>query len=163
MEVVSYHNLSDFVYIDSWRFVVWDFKKTNWRYYIAELTFIFGDCNKASDNIWTFSRVPVPDTYIGKKTTTRFTCAPVYHAAFAPKWWNGTETVLGLRYEDCWFLPNANCGEKNFESGAKREGLSGFRKQDIFFFGLSSVTIYLQLNDSESKCPFVGTLLGIRG
>ena len=76
MEVVSYHNWSYFVYIDSWGFVVWDFKETNWRYCIAELTFIFGDCNKASDNIWTFPRVPVPDTYIGKKTTW-FTCAPV--------------------------------------------------------------------------------------
>ena len=67
MEVVSYHSC-DFVYIDSWGFVVWDFKKTYWRCYIAELTFyIFGECNKASNNIWTFPRVLVPDTYIGKK------------------------------------------------------------------------------------------------
>ena len=57
-----------------------------------------------------------------------------YHAAFAPKRWNGTETALVLRYRDCWFLPNANCGENKVESGAKREGRSGFRKQDIFFF-----------------------------
>ena len=57
-----------------------------------------------------------------------------YHAAFAPKRWNGTETALGLCYGDCRFLLNANCGEKNVESGAKREGRSGFRKQDIFFF-----------------------------
>ena len=67
MEVVSYHNWRDFVYIDSWGFVVWDFKKTNRRYCIAELTFIFGECYKASDNIWTFPREPVPDTYIWKK------------------------------------------------------------------------------------------------
>ena len=55
------------------------------------------------------------------------------HAALAPKSWNGTETALGLHYGDCRFIPNANCGEKNFESGAKQEGRSGFRKQDIFF------------------------------
>ena len=54
------------------------------------------------------------------------------HAAFAPKRWNGAETALDLRYEDCRFLPNANCGEKNFQSGAKWEGRLGFRKQDIF-------------------------------
>ena len=53
-----------------------------------------------------------------------------YHAAFAPKRWNGAETALGLRL----LLPNANCGEKKIESGEKREGQSGFRKQDIFFF-----------------------------
>ena len=40
--------------------------------------------------------------------------------------------ALGVRR----FLPNANCGEKQFESGSKREGQSGFRKQDIFCFGL---------------------------
>ena len=34
------------------------------------------------------------------------------------------------------FLPNAKCGEKEFESGAKREGQSGFRKQDIFLLAL---------------------------
>ena len=121
MEVVSYHNWSDFVYIDSWGFVVWDFTKTNWRYCFAELTFIFGDCNKASDNIGTFPRVPVPDTYIWKKRhglpVHRF-----YHAAFAPQRRNGTETALILRYGDCRFLPNANCGEKKIESGAKRVG-----------------------------------------
>ena len=53
-----------------------------------------------------------------------------YHAAFTPKRWNGAETALGLRR----FLPNANCGEKKIESGAKREGQSGFRKQDLFLF-----------------------------
>ena len=60
----------------------------------------------------------------------------VYHAAFAPKRWKRTETALVLRYGDCRVLPNANCGEKNFESGAKREGRSGFRKKDICFLGL---------------------------
>ena len=74
MGVVSYHNWSDFVYIDSWGFIVWDFKKTNWRYCIAELTFIFGECNKANVNIWTFPRVPVPDTYIRKKKDMVYLC-----------------------------------------------------------------------------------------
>ena len=46
------------MYIDSWGFIVWDFFNC-----IAELTFIFGECNKASDNIRTFLTVPVPDTY----------------------------------------------------------------------------------------------------
>ena len=86
MEVVSYHNWSDFVYIDSWGFVIWDFKKTNWRCCIAELTFyIFGECNKASDNNWTFPRGPVPVTYIGKKKNndivylcTGFTMLPLH-------------------------------------------------------------------------------------
>ena len=60
-----------------------------------------------------------------------------YHAAFAPKRWNGAESALGLRR----FLPNANCSEKKNESGEKREGQSGFRKQDIFsFFGLKVQT-----------------------
>ena len=132
MEVVSYHNWSDFVYIDSWGFVVWDFKKTNWRYCIAVLTFIFGECNKASDNIWTFPRIPIHT--FGKKQRHGLPVHRFYHAAFAPKRWNGTETALVLRYRDCRFLPNAYCGEKIFESGAKREGRSGFRNQDIFFF-----------------------------
>ena len=38
--------------------------------------------------------------------------------------------ALGL----CRFLPNANCSEKKIESGAKREGQSGFQKQIFFFF-----------------------------
>ena len=55
-----------------------------------------------------------------------------YHAAFAPKRWNGTETVLGLRYGECRFLPNANCGENNFiESGGGGEG--GANKTFLFF------------------------------
>ena len=55
--------------------MVWDFKKTKWRCCIAELTFyIFGECNKASDNIWTFPREPVPDTYIGKKKNIVYLC-----------------------------------------------------------------------------------------
>ena len=41
--------------------------------------------------------------------------------------------ALGLFYGDCRILPKANGGEKNLESGAKGEGRSGFRKQDIFF------------------------------
>ena len=88
---------------------------------------MFGECNKASDNIWTFPRVLVPDIYIGKKQQQHG--LPVhrfYHAAFAPKWWNGAETALGLRYGDCRFLPYANYGEKKFQSGAKREGRSVF-------------------------------------
>ena len=86
------------------------------------------------------------------------------HAAFAPKRWNGTETVLGLRYGDCRFLPNANCGEKKFELGAKREGRSGFWKQDIFFFGLryllgwQSVLHANQLFDWQQEIIVVHTM-----
>ena len=77
-----------------------------------------------------------PIRTFGKKQRHGLPVHRFYHAAFAPKQWNGTETALVLHYGDCRFLPNANCGEKNFESGAKQEGLSGFRKQDIIFFGL---------------------------
>ena len=58
-----------------------------------------------------------------------------YHAAFAPKRWNRTKTALVLRYGDCRFLPNANCGKKIFKLGAKRVGqsVSGTK---TFFFGL---------------------------
>ena len=141
MEVVSYHNWSDFVYIDSWEFVVWDFIKTNWRYCIAELTFIFVKCNKASDNIWTFLRVPVPIRTLGKKQRHVLPVHRFYHAAFALERWNGTEMALGLCYRDCRFLLNANCGEKNFESGTKREGRSGFWNQDFSFLALCNKTI----------------------
>ena len=40
---------------------VWDFKKNNCRYCIAELTF---DFNKASDNILKFPRKPVQSTAV---------------------------------------------------------------------------------------------------
>ena len=111
-------------------------KKTNWRYCIAELTFIFGVLIKPAIISEHFREYRSPIRTFGKKKNKRHGL-PVhrfYHAAFAPKRWNGTETALILRYGDCRFLPNANCGEKNFESGAKREGRSGFRKQYIFFF-----------------------------
>ena len=49
--------------------------------------------------------------------------------------------VLGLRYRDCRFLLNANCGVKNLESGTKREGRSGFWNQDFFFLALCNTTI----------------------
>ena len=78
-----------------------------------------------------------PIRTLGKKQRHGLPVHRFYHVAFALKRLNGTETTLGLRYRDCRFLPNANCGEKNFESGAKREGRSGFRKQDIFFYSAS--------------------------
>ena len=71
---VSYHNWSDIVYIDSWGFFVWDFKKTNWRYCIAELTFIFGECNKASDNIWTFREYRSLIHTLGKNSDMVYLC-----------------------------------------------------------------------------------------
>ena len=144
------------MYIDSWEFVVWDFKKINWRYCIAELTFIFGECNKASDNIWTFPRVPVPDTYIWKKTTTWFTCAPVIPCCLCTETWNGTETVLVLRYGDCRLLPNANCGEKNLSRGQNgRVGRVSGNKTFFFFFfffGLDNDFHFL-------ACPFLCVLI----
>ena len=77
-----------------------------------------------------------------------------YHAAFTPKQWNGAEMAFGLRYGDCRFLPNANCSEKNLESGAKREGQAGFRKQDIFFFGIitcSFIVVSTYLLSAQQK------------
>ena len=115
MEVVSYHNWSEFMYIDSWGFVVLDFKKTNWRHCIAELTFIFGECNTASDNIWTIPRVQQQHGL----PVHRF-----YHAAFAPK--------RRLAHAD-FYRMQIVAKKKKTESGAKREGQSGFRKQDINF------------------------------
>ena len=66
---------------------------------------------------------------------TWFTCAPVLPCCLCTETMEWSRNSAGLRYGDCRFLPNTNCDEKNFESGAKREGRSGFRKQDIFFFG----------------------------
>ena len=132
MEVVSYHNWSDFVYIDSWGFVVWNFKKTNWRYCIAELTFIFGECNKASNNIWTFPRVPVPDTYIGKKTTTWFTCAPVLPCCLCTETteWNRNGAWLTLLpiFTEC------KLWRKTFWVRVKTGGSVGFLETRHFFF-----------------------------
>ena len=128
MEVVSYHNWSELVYIRQLgirRF------GTNWRYCIAEMTYIFGGCNKASDNMWTSPWVPVPNTYIGKKMTW-FTCAPVLPCCLCTET-NGAETALGLRYGDCRFLPNANCGEKIWVRG-KKGGSVGFPETRHFFF-----------------------------
>ena len=107
-----------------------DFKKTNWRHCIAELTFIFGECNIASDNIWTFPSVPVLDTYIGeKKQQHGLPVHRFYDAAFAPKRWNGAETALGLRR----FLPNANCGENNLSRGQNGR-VSRVSGNKTFFF-----------------------------
>ena len=133
MEVVSYHNWSGFMYIAAGDSSFLDFKKTNWRHCIAELTFIFCECNTASDNIWTFPKVPVPDTYIGEKQQQQHGL-PVhrfYHAAFAPKRWNGPETALGLRR----FLPNANCREKKNEWGQNGR-VSRVSGNKTFLFGL---------------------------
>ena len=44
-----------------------------------------------------------------------------YHAAFAPKRWNGAEKALGLRR----FLPNANCGEKKKKKKKMSRGQNG--------------------------------------
>ena len=61
-----------------------------------------------------------------------------YHAAFAPKRWNGTKMVLGLHYGDCRFLPNANCGEKNLGRGQNgRVGRVSGNKTFFFFFFFS--------------------------
>ena len=54
---------------------------------------------------------------LGKKQRHGLTVHRFYHAAFAPKQWNGAEMALGLRYGDCRLFLNANCGEKNLESG----------------------------------------------
>ena len=151
MEVVSYHKWSDFVYTDNWGFVVWHFKKTNWRYCIAELTFIFGVCNKASDNIWTFPRAEVPDTYIGKKNNnmvylcTCFIMLPLHRN-------DGMESKRRLAYatDIADFYRMQNCGEKYFESGAKREGRWGFRKQDIFWGGHYLTTNSMHFNTEKN-------------
>ena len=137
MEVVSYHNWSDFVYIDSWGFVVWDFKKTNWRYCIAELTFIFGECNKASDNIWTFPRVPVPSTYIGEKTTICFTCAPVLPCSLCTETmeWNRNGAWLTLRRLP--IFTKWKLWRKKFWVGGKTGGLVGFPETRHFFLALA--------------------------
>ena len=83
-----------------------------------------------------------PIRTFGKKRRHGLPVHRFYHAAFAPKRWNGTETALVLRYGDCRFFMDANCGKKKFESGAKQEGRSSFRKQDIFFW--SNLDIYLK-------------------
>ena len=114
-----------------------DFKKNYCRYCIAELTFEF---NKASDYILTFPRIQVESTAV--RTLDNKHGLPVhrfYHAALAPKRRNGAETTLGLRYGDCRFLPNANCGEKSFESGGKMGGSVGFPETRHFLGGLSFI------------------------
>ena len=138
MEVVSYHNWSDFMYIDSWGFVVWDFKKTNWRYCIAEVTFIFDDCNKASDNIWTFPRVLVPDMYIWKKTTTWFTCAPVLPCCLCTETmeWNGNSAYLTLRRLPI-FTKCKSCRKKFWVGGKTGESVGFPEARHFFFFGLT--------------------------
>ena len=60
-------------------------------------------------------------------------------------YWNGAEAAPGLRR----FLSNANCGEKNNESGPQREGQSGFRKQEFFFFFFG---LKVQMTDLYSCC-----------
>ena len=69
-----------------------------------------------------------------------------YHVAFAPKRWNGTETTLVLRYRDCRFLPNANCGEKKFlvvGGGGVQNGRVGqvSGNKTCFFFWPESVHV----------------------
>ena len=68
----------------------------------------------------------------GGTTTTWFTCAPVLPGCLC------TETMEWSR-NGAWLTPiSAECKlwrkkkKKKNESGAKREGQSGFRKQDIF-------------------------------
>ena len=67
---------------------------------------------------------------------TWFTCALVLPCCLCTETMEWGLNSTWLRYGDCQCLPNANCGEKNFESGAKWEVRSGFRKQDFFFFRL---------------------------
>ena len=131
MEVVSYHNWSDFVYIDTWGFVVLDFKKTNWRYCIAELTFIFGEY------ICTFSRVPVPNTYTGKENDdmvylcTGFTMLPLHQN-------DGMEPKRHLAYatEITYFYRMQIVAKKilNWGQNGRVCGVSG--NKTFFFFGL---------------------------
>ena len=145
MEVVSYHNWSDFVYIDSWGFVVWDFKRTNWRYYIAELTFIFSECNNASDNIWTFPRVPVPDTYIWKRNNdmiylcTGCTMLPLHRN-------DGMEPKRRLSYatEIADFYRMQIVAKKILSLGqnGKVGRVSGNKTFVVFFFGLKDRRIW---------------------
>ena len=90
---------------------------------------------KPAINIKKFPRIPVQSTAVC--TLDKKHGLPVYrfyHAALAPNNW--MEPKRHLVY--CRFLLNANCGEKNLQSGqtcAKGEGWSGFQKQDIFFGG----------------------------
>ena len=66
-----------------------------------------------------------------------------YNAAFAPRRWNGTETALGLRYGDCRFLPNANCGEKTLSRGQNgRVGRVSRNKTFFFFFVFFVVVVF---------------------
>ena len=100
------------------------------------MTFIFGECNKASDNFQTFPRVLVPDTYIEKKKNnhmvylcTGFTMLPLHRNV-------GMEQKQRLAYatEIANLYRMQIVAKKKIESRAKREGRLGFRKQDMFFF-----------------------------
>ena len=126
----------DLWHIDSWGFVVWDFKKTNWRYCIAELTFIFGECNKASDNIWTFPRVQVPHTYIGEKTTTWFTCAPVLPCCLCTETMEWNRNGAWLTLQRLPIFTKYKLWRKKLSRGQNGRVSQVSRNKTIFFLGL---------------------------
>ena len=135
MEVVSYHNWSDFVYIDSWGFVVGTLKRLtegavlqNWPF-IYLVTVIIKPAIISEH----FREYRCPIRTLGKKTTL-FTCAPDSPCCLC------TETMKWDRngaWLTLWRLPiftECKFRRKKNWVGAKREGQSGFRKQYIFFF-----------------------------
>ena len=66
--------------------------------------------------------------------------------------------MLGLCYRDCRFLLNTNCDEKHLESGAKGEGRSGFRKQDVLFF-LAKIQCGSRCHKNSSRVIFLLKLI----
>ena len=65
---------------------------------------------------------------------TGFTMLPLHQN-------DGTKTALGLRYGDCRFLPNANCGKKNLSRG--KNGRVGRVSGNKTFFFLALYEILL--------------------
>ena len=134
MEVVSYHNWSEFMYIDSWGFVVFGlFECTvlqNWPLYLVNViqpAIIFEHFREYRSTIRT----------LGKKYNnnmvylcTGFTMLPLHRN-------DGMEPKRRLAYADFYRMQIVAKKKKKNESGAKREGQSGFQKQDIFFFFFS--------------------------
>ena len=117
-----------------------DFKKTNWRHCIAELTFIFGEYNTASDNIRTFPRVPVSDAYTGGKNNnmvylcTGFTMMPLHRN-------DGMEPKRRLAYADFYQMQIV---AKKIWVGGKTGGSVGFSETRHFFFFFFALKFKLQ-------------------
>ena len=130
MEVVSYHNWSEFVYIDSWGFVVLGLLKRliegivlqNWPLYLVNVI-------KAAI-ISEHPRYVGPIRALEKKR--RRHGLPVhrfYHVAFASKQWNGAETALGLRYRDCRLFQMQIVAKKILSQGQNRRVGRVFRNK----------------------------------